>query len=279
MSGERSSERSPERSPAGSGNGASGSSASIELAEFEFIKRQAPALSALERLRTEAGRRVAERCGLFSVPAILGYDDAAGQIRFERLRGLVSFKETIGRADDPAALARRVGSALAAIHDQLEAPPSPQTLSGETLGVSFRSDPIPLHGDFGPGNILVEPGTLEIAIVDWSSPLWIGQEITAGPASLDLAVFLISLFELRPFDPTGLENPAAVAQGFLDAYAEACSRGLDLEDLRTGTRALQTLYLKKMLPLKGVIGTVAGLPYAYALRRFIGHFCTNRSTQ
>ena len=125
----------------------------------------------------------------------------------------------------------------------------------------------------------MKPGTLEIAIVDWSSPLWIGQEITAGPASLDLAVFLISLFELRPFDPTGLGKPAAVAQDFLDAYGEACSRNLDLEDLMTGTRALQSLYLRKMLPMKGAIRTVAGLPYAYALRRFIGHFCASRSTQ
>src|SRR4029078_9064369 len=58
----------------------------VSIRGEQVLKTQPPGESRRERLRTEAGGEVGRKTGLFAVPRILAFDDALGQITFERLQ-------------------------------------------------------------------------------------------------------------------------------------------------------------------------------------------------
>jgi Phosphotransferase enzyme family len=193
------------------------------------VKLQAPEDSRRERLRTEAGGRVGRATGLFVVPEIVAYDDARGEISFQKLQ-LMNARQALSQGIRGPELLEQTGRALAAIHGCLpviEGGPMPSAADGP---VERRQ--VPLHGDFGMRNVFWVPDQGTIAIIDWANADWIGIDTDRGAPEIDLAVFLISLFHRRMFGPWPLTGRHQLARRFLAAYAGSAPHGLDLEVLR-----------------------------------------------
>jgi tRNA A-37 threonylcarbamoyl transferase component Bud32 len=194
------------------------------------VKIQEPGASRRERLRTLAGREVGRRTGLFVVPEILSFDDARGEIIFERLR-LTWLREALSDPARSMELVGRAAAALAAIHGHMESPDGATTGSGGATGRGTQRDLVPLHGDFGMRNVFCLPHSDGIAIIDWSNAEWIGFDADLGPAEIDVAVFLMSLFQRRVFGPWRISRRHDVACHFLTTYSSASPHGLDLDIL------------------------------------------------
>jgi SAM-dependent methyltransferase len=191
------------------------------------IKIQEPGASRRERLRTLAGREVGQRTGLFVVPEILSFDDASGKITFERLR-LTWLREALSDPARSMELVGRAAAALAAIHGHMESPDGAIASSPGGMGTGPKRDPVPLHGDFGMRNVFCLPDSDRLAIIDWSNAGWIGFDADLGPAEIDVAVFLMSLFQRRVFGPWPIPRRHDVARHFLTTYSSASPHGLDL---------------------------------------------------
>lgn len=207
------------------------------------VKVQAPEASRRERLRTEAGREVGRRGGLFVVPAILSHDDERGEIVFERLR-LIPIREALSDESRSIEMVGRAGAALAAIHREMAVIPGAVTAEPATSGPAGRL--VPLHGDFGMRNVFVIPEGREIAIIDWSNADWIGVDADVAAPEIDVAVFLMSLFHRRLFGPWPISRRHEVARHFLAAYASASPHGLHLGTL-AGIVAMATPAFKRQI--------------------------------
>jgi SAM-dependent methyltransferase len=203
---------------------------SISVGGDTVVKVQAPNASRRERLRTEAGQAVGRRTGLFVVPEILSFDDARGQIVFERLP-LVPLPQALSEPSRAMELVGRAAVALAAIHGHME--PSTTVTAGDVVGpeVSPKRTAVPLHGDFGMRNVFYVPASDGIAIIDWANAHWIGFDADLGPPEIDVAVFLVSLFHRRILDRWPIRRRHQVARHFLATYSSASPHGLDLESL------------------------------------------------
>jgi hypothetical protein len=99
------------------------------------------------------------------------------------------------------------------------------------MGTGPTREPVPLHGDFGMRNVFCLPDSDRIAIIDWSNAGWIEFDADLGPAEIDVAVFLMSLFQRRVFGPWPISRRHDVACHFLTAYSSASPHGLDLDIL------------------------------------------------
>jgi hypothetical protein len=196
------------------------------------LKTQDPAASRRERLRTTAGFEVGRRTGLFVVPEVLSYDDARGEIVFERLN-LIGLREALSRRPGSSELVSRAARALAAIHQQMKASPGALVASHGEWGMSSGRSPVPLHGDYGMRNLFYISATDDLAIIDWANSDWMGFEADVGPAELDVAVFLMSLFHQRLFGPWPIPRRREVARQFLSTYSAASACPLDIGTLRT----------------------------------------------
>jgi hypothetical protein len=197
---------------------------SVSVRGDTVVKIQEPGASRRERLRTLAGREVGRRTGLFVVPEILSFDDAGGQIVFERL-SLTWLREAISDPSRSIELVGRAAAALAAIHGHME------STEGATVASPAGTRPVPLHGDFGMRNVFHLPDSDDIAIIDWSNADWIGFDADLGPPEVDVAVFLMSLFHRRAFGPWPISRRHDVARHFLATYSSASPYGLDLDFL------------------------------------------------
>jgi hypothetical protein len=191
------------------------------------LKIQDPGTSRRERLRTTAGFEVGRRTGLFVVPEIRSYDDSRGEIVFERLT-LIGFREALSRRAANSELVSRAARALAAIHQQMKAPPGALMASPGEWGMSSGRSPVPLHGDFGMRNLFYISATDDLAIIDWANADWMGFEADLGPAEVDVAVFLMSLFHQRLFGPWPIPRRREVARQFLSTYSAVSAYPLNI---------------------------------------------------
>jgi hypothetical protein len=191
------------------------------------LKIQDPVASRRERLRTTSGFEVGRRTGLFVVPEILSYDDERGEIVFQRL-SLIGLREALSRRAGSSELISRAARALAAIHQQMKAPPGALVASQAEWGRSSGRSPVPVHGDFGMRNLYYISATDDLAIIDWANADWMGFEADVGPAEVDVAVFLMSLFHQRLFGPWPIPRRREVARQFLSTYSSVSAHPLNI---------------------------------------------------
>jgi len=222
------------------------------VGEDTVVKVQEPEASRRERLRTIAGGKVGERSGLFVVPRVLAFDDAAGNIVFERLQ-LTWLREALADSSKSMELAGRAATALAAIHGQMQPPPGATVSSARETAALRPRDPVPLHGDFGMRNVFYLADSDRLAIIDWSNAEWTGFEADLGPAEVDIAVFLMSLFQRRLFGPWPIARRHDVAYHFLATYAAASPRGVDLELLGRTVAAATPSFNRQTRRRKGAL--------------------------
>jgi hypothetical protein len=223
-------------------------------------KRQDPRASRRERLRTLAGRKVGQETGLFIVPEVLSHDDERGEIVFERLH-LTGLRPSLSDPTQGMELAGAAARALGAIHDRMETG-DPDAAAGSIAANARRRGVVPVHGDFGIANVRYHPPSAGIALIDWSNADWTGVEGDLAPPETDVAVFLISLFHRRLFDPTPIRFRRKVARHFLTTYASVGPQGLDMERLREVVRRTTPAFVRLTRQLKGTVG---GLAYRHGL--------------
>jgi tRNA A-37 threonylcarbamoyl transferase component Bud32 len=246
----------------------------ISVGEDVVVKVQEPGASRRERLRTLAGAKVGEQTGLFEVPRIVSFDDARGEIVFERLQ-LTWLREALSRSARSMELVARVARALAAIHGEMQPPAEAVMVPGS--GAGPEPDVVPLHGDFGMRNVFCLSRSDRLAIIDWSNADWLGFQADLGPAEVDVAVFLMSLFQRRLFGPFPIARRHEVASHFLATYGATAPRGLDLDRL-TATVAAATPSFNRQTRRR--TGALVALGYRHNmldLRRFLRRLPRDRS--
>lgn len=203
-----------------------------------IVKTQGTDASRRERLRTQAGHLVGQETGLFVVPRIIDFDDARGQLIFERLP-VIGLQEALSERDRGLAMLERVARALAAIHRVMA-----RSNEASETGV-------PLHGDYALTNVLYLPASDRLVVIDWANAEWSGHQADCGPAELDVAMFLISLFHRRIFYPRQVASRHEVARHFLATYASAAPLGLDLTALRAIVTRLTPSFNRMTRRLQG----------------------------
>jgi Phosphotransferase enzyme family len=231
------------------------------------VKTQPPAESQRERLRTEAGGEVGRKTGLFTVPRILAFDDALGQITFERLR-LENVRHLLSNGQQGPELLEHTGRALAAIHGGMKITDA-ATTQGD-LGTDPNRQPVPLHGDFGIRNVFWLPESGSLAIIDWSNADWTGFTGDLGPPEIDLAVFLISLFHRRIFGPWPLRQRHLLAGRFLAAYSESAPHGFDPATLRRVVTGMTPAFNRLTRERKGRLHALGSRHALVDLHWFLG---------
>ena len=182
-----------------------GSGSTLHLRGDYLVKTQHPEHSRVERERTLRGARIAADCGLFDVPEILSFNDAKGEITFRFVSDAVPLRtHLVARRETE--LVRRVGQALAAIHE---------------TDISSNGSDVFWHGDFGLTNILYSPSRDRITVVDWANAAWALEPVERswGDAGFDLGVFLVSVFHHRLMGPSYVAKPEQLCVAFLEAYA------------------------------------------------------------
>lgn len=218
----------------------------VSIRENKVIKVQEPEASRRERLRTLAGREVGRQTGLFVVPDIVTFDDSRGEIAFERLQ-LTGLRELLADDGRSMELVGRAAQALAAIHGHMKLADEATVHSG---GIG-RERAVPLHGDFGMPNIFHLSASDDIAIIDWANADWIGVDTDRGPPEIDVAVFLVSLFNRRVFGPWPISRRHEVARHFLVTYASASPQGVSIDGLRTIVAAITPGFARLNRRLRG----------------------------
>lgn len=225
------------------------------------VKIQEPGASRRERLRTLAGREVAQQTGLFVVPEIVSFDDSRGEIVFERLQ-LTELRRALSETGRSMELARMAAEALAAIHGRMESCDGvPQAQPGGTA-IGQKRGSVPLHGDFGMRNVFYLSDSDRIAVIDWANADWIGVDTDLGVPEVDVAVFLISLFHRRVLGPYPISRRHEVARHFLASYAAASPQGLDIEALSAIVAATTPAFARLIRRRKG---TLRALGSSYAM--------------
>jgi SAM-dependent methyltransferase len=216
------------------------------------VKRQDPRASRRERLRTLAGQAVGEQTGLFLVPTIVSFDDARGEIVFERLRA-AGLRQSLADPDRGMDLVGRAARALGAIHSRLEASNGEARTHPGATALSPLRRAVPLHGDFGINNLFYLSASDRIAIIDWANADWIGVEGDLAAPEIDVGVFLLSLFQRRAFGPSPVARRRDVARHFLTTYASASPHGLDIDVLRAVVTAIAPAFARLSRQRKGVL--------------------------
>lgn len=220
------------------------------------VKIQEPAASRRERLRTLAGQKVGQETGLFVVPEIVSFDDARGEIVFERLDMVGLGKTLTDRAQSMQRIGR-VAEALAAIHGRMEPGEAARRGSLGALAAGSQRDPVPLHGDFGVFNVLFLAASDRMVVIDWANADWIGFDADLGAPEIDIAVFMISLFHRRPFGPYRVSRRHEVARHFLSTYAASAPGGLNLDSLSTVMSNIRPPFVRLTRRAKGDLRALA----------------------
>jgi tRNA A-37 threonylcarbamoyl transferase component Bud32 len=230
-----------------------------------IVKLQDPVASRRERLRTQAAWDVSQRTRLFVVPRILSFDDARGEIVFERL-ALTGAQEILSDRNRSTDLVVAAARALAAIHRHLGVE-EPNRDPGTRL--------VPLHGDFGLTNIHLSADG-QLALIDWSNADWTGIDADRGVPEIDLAVFLISLFHRRLFGPCPLHQRQRLARHFLATYASESLYGIVPGTLRAVVRAVVPKFNELTRRRKGQLRALGYRHSMFELHFFIHHLPAER---
>jgi len=188
------------------------------LTEHTIIKRSDPALMRIEVEKTRRAYQIGKDCSLFRVPKILEYDEANGEVVFERLNIKPIF-HALSWGNDYNKLGEILGRALAIIHRYLLLPDNMRIHLPSELSLS--GDAVFLHGDLGTFNVCIGKKWPPITIIDWQMTPMLGGEATYGTRYFDLIWFITNLI-CRPTirqPQFFFTNPILpVAHRFLTAY-------------------------------------------------------------
>jgi hypothetical protein len=172
------------------------------------------------RAEVEKTRRagdISAGCGLFRTPQVLDYDEARGEVVFERIAGLQPVRLILTDVTRSRQLLENLGRALAAIHRELRLPaelkiPLPRAYCGDGEQVFF-------HGDVSIDNVNVLDGSPLPVILDWQTTPLLGGRATYGTCYFDLAWLLHNLFNRPTFRMCFKDRITTLARGFVAAYA------------------------------------------------------------
>jgi hypothetical protein len=229
---------------------ASAAGRAISTVGDRIVKIQEPEASRRERLRTQWGGEVGRQTGLFVVPEIVAFDDVQGEIVFERLR-LTDLRQVLSQGTRTLELVGRAALALAAIHAHPRSSGEATPITSRLWETDSARMPVPLHGDFGLRNLFYLAESDRIALIDWSNADWIAMDGDIGAPEIDVAVFLISLFHRRLFDPRPIAQRHGVARHFLTTYTSASPHGLDHATLRAIVTAITPAFVRLTRYRKG----------------------------
>ncbi len=227
------------------------------------IKHQAPEDGHMEYMRTTIGNQIADRTKKFFVPKIISFDKFSGEIVFERLYDIESLA-TVFRSDSiPEDLVSRIGEALATIHT-----------IGKTCGESTdtaTSQEVFLHGDFSLGNLHYCRSDDKLVILDWKVAHWLEHSSVSklGSPSIDLAIFLISLFHGRAFSSNGMPRKKQIGEQFLRAYCEEQTGNFCLKNFESNLLSMITSYGTYFRARNSLFRTMAYYPSLIQLQRFV----------
>ncbi len=236
--------------------------ARVEIRGDEVHKHQPPGAAAVELEKTLAAARIGANNRHFAVPEVLRDDVDSGLIVYRRVPGLAPVRTALA-APGWESLARSAALALVDIHRDLALAPAlrrPMRLPGlQHPGTVW------LHGDYSPTNVQLQAHSGRLWVLDWAAPAWIGPELTTGPPSVDLAMFILPLFWQRPGDPAAVPEPERRAGLFLQTWAR--ETGQDPAPVAADARRLLRLRFPHAARLLRPAGVVARLPMqARALR-------------
>ncbi len=193
------------------------------------IKRSEPDLMKIEIEKNRRAFNIGKRSGLFSVPKILDYDEARGEAVFERL-DIEPVSRAVPWGVGRDSLAKKLGSALAVIHEQLILPeemtiPLPDEFS-------FCHDEVFLHGDLSVDNVCVDATRQTLTIIDWQTTCHVGGAATYGTRYFDIFWFISNLIN-RPYARFLFSNPVApVTEIFLKAYFQEAQLPYDPDKMK-----------------------------------------------
>ncbi|MBN1391372.1 MAG: hypothetical protein JW947_01060 [Sedimentisphaerales bacterium] len=201
------------------------------------LKKADPKYAKTEITVTQAAHNIAITSGLFYVPAVLGYDLKTGTIELERVDGLVTLRDKFASCFDGMDVLRRVGTALAYLHKNLQLP----TALKRPVKLGWKCNPgdiVCLHGDFNINNVCCQQVHNRIVLLDWASAGVIGRGKTVGSRYFDLGNFLRSLLCQQRYLLNAIVNFNRRAEAFLTGYQQELGISLD--------RLLARRYLLKM---------------------------------
>lgn len=187
----------------------------ITINRDNVVKSGDPRLMRVEVEKSRRGRIIGRESGLFRVPRVLEFDPAQGVAVFEKIDGLIPFREAFVFDADYREASRRLGEALAVIHRELTLPdemvvplPSPLDWPGEEVF---------LHGDFSVYNVCRdEEGSL--VIIDWQMTGVHEGRATRGTPCFDLIWFINNLFYRPTLRHFRVRETLSVARSFLEGY-------------------------------------------------------------
>ena len=240
----------------------------IRFGEDVVIKTQEPRSSRRERLRTQAAYALAEQSDAFVVPRIVSFDDARGEIVFERLR-LVAFRQALSESGRGPALVEEAASALAMIHGGLDYEVPDQGPRPDRSALAPGRPQVPLHGDYGLRNLFYVAEADRVAIIDWTTADWIGVEADLGAPEIDLAVFLVSFFHRRMLGPWPIAHRHELARLFLATYAATAPHGVDLAALRAIVDRLAPAFGRMVRRRKGALHALTCRPAMIDFQLFL----------
>lgn len=240
----------------------------LRFFDRHILKSQSPQSASLELTKTLGGLEVAKQSSLFSVPGVLESDLAQGSISFQRIYGVVTLQELLFEKSNVDAILFRAGRTLATIHEGLKIPKE-QRISAPDFGLTLEVPEIAIHGDFAVLNLLYHGERDELWVVDWATPLWLGEQSTLGPCYLDLGVMIGSMFQHRVFAPGYRTSAESLTRCFLAGYQEESGVALDLREFSRYFDALMTVFLRQRRSQQGWLRFLAYQPSIRRGQRFL----------
>lgn len=231
---------------------------------MEFVgdiarKTGTPSLLAVEAAKTERAGRIGKESGLFYVPKVVRFDQDAGILEFERLRGSSTLLELAVRKDARTLeLSEQAGRALAVIHDRLTLPDEmKEPLPAEWMDAADEN--VFIHGDFTLRNVCFHEHSGQLVILDWSGAPLLGRTPTYGSRLFDMIWFVNYLFCGTPRKGWFTWGPQRMADLFLSGYAGQCPEAVralsaDFAPLMRHYYRETVWWLARQRPLRKAVG-------------------------
>ena len=187
----------------------------MQIHKNTVTKVTTPDLMRIEVEKTIRAYEIGKKCGLFSVPKVLEYDEPTGKVVLEHL-DVKPVLLAVTWADNRSALAKTLGASLAIIHRELILPESMLV----HLPAEFASphDEVFLHGDVSVRNVCVGNSWPPIVILDWQMTPKYGSRATYGTRYFDILWFISNLIS-HPYPRFIVSNPVTpVVRIFIESY-------------------------------------------------------------
>ena len=253
--------------------------ACVTIKDDVVIKIADPKLMRIEVEKTVRAHQIGQTSGLFRVPKVLDYDDAAGRATFELILDTKKLRSAITSEAASLPLMKMAAEALAIVHKDLTLPENMKVVLPDEY--HLPGNEVFIHGDFGLGNVCVSADSRNLVIFDWQATQKLNVTATYGTRYFDVMWFIYNLFHR----PVGSERyriaaPAApLARVFLAHYLETSNYSGDYDQIRSYMRRFTSaklaargswLHLKRRLML---------IPSHIQLYRFIRSFDRSNEKQ